>query len=43
MLNFDFMSQVLNHIIGLCDENDWYDSGIPLDECCQALEEIYPR
>ncbi|XP_041359133.1 sister chromatid cohesion protein DCC1-like isoform X2 [Gigantopelta aegis] len=43
VLNFDFMSQVLNHIIGLCDENDWYDSGIQLDECCQALGEIYPR
>ncbi|KAK3092052.1 hypothetical protein FSP39_024775 [Pinctada imbricata] len=43
VLDFDFLSQVLNHIMRLCEENDWLTSGIPLEDCCQTLEELFPR
>ncbi|XP_061175784.1 sister chromatid cohesion protein DCC1-like [Saccostrea echinata] len=43
VLDFDFLTQVLNHIIQLCEENDWLSTGIPLDECCETLQELFPR
>ncbi|GAB1603365.1 Hypothetical predicted protein [Argonauta hians] len=44
MLEFDFKSQVLSHIIQLAEEEDgWMDSGIPMDACCRVLEELYLR
>ncbi|KAK6179587.1 hypothetical protein SNE40_011911 [Patella caerulea] len=43
LLDFDFQTQIINHIMQLCDENDWLNSGIPMEECCQTLEELFPR
>ncbi|ESP05567.1 hypothetical protein LOTGIDRAFT_208569 [Lottia gigantea] len=43
LLEFDFLTQVLNHVLQLIDENDWLDSGIPLEECCQTLQDLFPR
>ncbi|XP_029641247.1 sister chromatid cohesion protein DCC1-like [Octopus sinensis] len=44
MLDFDFKSQVLSHVLQLSEEEDgWMDSGVPLDACCQILEELYLR
>ncbi|XP_056017772.1 sister chromatid cohesion protein DCC1-like [Ostrea edulis] len=43
VLDFDFLTLVLNHIIQLCEENDWLSTGIPLDECCETLQELFPR
>ncbi|XP_021378871.1 sister chromatid cohesion protein DCC1-like isoform X2 [Mizuhopecten yessoensis] len=43
VLHFDFLTQVLNHIIQLSEENDWLRSGLPLEDCCQTLEELFPR
>ncbi|KAJ8306366.1 hypothetical protein KUTeg_016911 [Tegillarca granosa] len=42
LLDFDFLTQVLNHIIQLCEENDWLTAGIPKEDCCQTLEELFP-
>jgi hypothetical protein len=43
VLDFDFLTLVLNHITQLCEENDWLSAGIPLDECCNTLQELFPR
>lgn len=43
VLDFDFLTQVLNHIIQLCEENDWLSTGIPLDECLGTLGQLFPR
>lgn len=43
VLDFDFLTQVLNHIIQLCEENDWLSTGIPLDECLETLGQLFPR
>ncbi|XP_033736716.1 sister chromatid cohesion protein DCC1-like [Pecten maximus] len=43
VLHFDFLTQVLNHIIQLSEENDWLKNGLPLEDCCQTLEELFPR
>lgn len=43
ILDFQFLSLVLSHIIQLSDENDWIKSGIPYQECMQTLEELFPR
>ncbi|KAL5006003.1 hypothetical protein ScPMuIL_017161 [Solemya velum] len=43
LLDFDYLCQVLNHIIQLCEENDWLEAGIPLAECLLPLEELFPR
>lgn len=43
ILDFQFLSLVLSHIIQLCDENDWIRAGIPYQECMQILEELFPR
>ncbi|XP_062611315.1 sister chromatid cohesion protein DCC1-like [Saccostrea cucullata] len=42
VLDFDFLTQVFNHIIQLCEENDWLSTGIPLEECCETLQELFP-
>ena len=43
MLDFDFLVQVMTHLLQLCDENDWTNTGIPLEECCNVLQELFPR
>ncbi|XP_063402344.1 sister chromatid cohesion protein DCC1-like isoform X1 [Mytilus trossulus] len=43
ILDFQFLSLVLSHVIQLCDENDWIKSGMPYEECMKTLEELFPR
>ena len=43
ILDFQFLSLVLSHIIQLCDENDWIKAGIPYQECMETLVELFPR
>lgn len=43
VLDFDFLVQVMTHLLQLCDENDWTHSGIPVEECITVLEELFPR
>ncbi|XP_078318948.1 sister chromatid cohesion protein DCC1-like isoform X2 [Crassostrea virginica] len=43
VLDFNFLSQVLNHIIQLCEENDWLSTGIPLEECMETLGQLFPK
>ena len=43
MLDFDFLVQVMTHLLQLCDENDWTQTGIPIEECVSVLEELFPR
>ena len=43
VLDFNFLSQVLNHIIQLCEENDWLSTGIPLEECVETLGQLFPK
>lgn len=43
VLDFDFLVQVMTHLLQLCDENDWTHSGIPVEECVGVLQELYPR
>ena len=35
--------QVVSHLLQLCDENDWTNTGIPIEECVQVLQELYPK
>ncbi|WAR24106.1 DCC1-like protein [Mya arenaria] len=32
VLDFDFLVQVMGHLLQLCDENDWTHSGVPIEE-----------
>nr|XP_022319946.1 sister chromatid cohesion protein DCC1-like isoform X2 [Crassostrea virginica] len=43
VLDFNFLSQVLNHIIQLCEENEWLSTGIPLEECVETLGQLFPK
>jgi len=43
MLDFDYQAQLMTHILQLCDENSWLDTGIPIEECVSVLEELFPR
>ena len=43
VLDFDFLVQVVSHLLQLCDENDWTNTGIPIEECVQVLQELYPK
>ncbi|XP_052777613.1 sister chromatid cohesion protein DCC1-like [Mya arenaria] len=43
VLDFDFLVQVMGHLLQLCDENDWTHSGVPIEECLNVLQELYPR
>ncbi|XP_045159558.1 sister chromatid cohesion protein DCC1-like [Mercenaria mercenaria] len=43
VLDFDFLVQVMTHLLQLCDENDWTQSGIPIEECVFVLQELFPR
>nr|XP_022317947.1 sister chromatid cohesion protein DCC1-like isoform X1 [Crassostrea virginica] len=43
VLDFNFLSQVLNHIIQLCEENDWLSTGIQLEECVETLGQLFPK
>lgn len=43
VLDFDFLVQVMTHLVQLCDENDWIHSGLPIEECVSVLQELYPR
>ncbi|XP_046353468.2 sister chromatid cohesion protein DCC1-like isoform X1 [Haliotis rufescens] len=43
MLDFDFLMQVLNHILQLCEEHDWLMTGVNMTECCDTLQDLYPR
>ncbi|KAL3869842.1 hypothetical protein ACJMK2_042474 [Sinanodonta woodiana] len=43
VLDFEFLTQVLNHIIQMCEENDWLSTGIPMEECLNTLQELFPR
>ncbi|XP_052257411.1 sister chromatid cohesion protein DCC1-like [Dreissena polymorpha] len=43
VLDFDFLVQVMSHLLQLCDENSWLDQGIPIQECLSVLQDIFPR
>ena len=43
MLDFDFLVQVVGHLLQLCDENDWTNTGIPIEDCLNVLQELFPR
>ncbi|XP_060593222.1 sister chromatid cohesion protein DCC1-like [Ruditapes philippinarum] len=43
VLDFDFLVQVMTHLLQLCDENDWTHTGIPIEECVSVLQELFPR
>ena len=43
MLDFDYLSTVVSHIIQLCEERDWLFAAVPVKECVQVLEDLFPR
>ncbi|XP_025111078.1 sister chromatid cohesion protein DCC1-like isoform X1 [Pomacea canaliculata] len=43
VLDFDHLSTVLSHVIQLSEEGDWINTGIPLAECIEVLQELFPR
>ena len=43
LLDFDFLTQVLSHILQLAEEEDWLYTGVPVKSCCDVLEELYLR
>lgn len=43
LLEFDFLTKVLGHIISLSEENDWLSDGAPAEDYCVELEPLFPR
>ncbi|KAL4236383.1 Sister chromatid cohesion protein DCC1 [Mactra antiquata] len=43
VLDFDYLVQIMTHIIQLSDENDWLHTGVPIEECLNVLQELFPR
>lgn len=43
LLEFDFLTQVLSHILQLTEEEDWLFAGVPVKSCCDVLGELYLR
>ncbi|KAK7490469.1 hypothetical protein BaRGS_00018255 [Batillaria attramentaria] len=43
MLDFDYLSTVMSHIVQLAEEGDWLQTGVPLADCLAVLEELFPR
>ncbi|KAK2155014.1 hypothetical protein LSH36_251g03116 [Paralvinella palmiformis] len=43
LLDFDFLSKLLNDLIQLQDEHGWSYNAIPAEVCCDELQEIYSR
>ncbi|XP_064605372.1 sister chromatid cohesion protein DCC1-like isoform X2 [Liolophura sinensis] len=43
LLEFDFLTKVLGHIISLSEENDWLSEGAPAEDYCGELEPLFPR
>ncbi|XP_005107055.1 sister chromatid cohesion protein DCC1 [Aplysia californica] len=42
VLDFEFLSTVVYHVLQLCDENDWLTTGVDLAQCCDVLQELFP-
>jgi len=43
MLEFEFLSSVVFHILQLCEEHDWLATGLDVAQCCQVLGELFPQ
>ena len=43
MLHFDFIVQVVEEILKLVDEQSWTIEDVPMEDCCDILQQLYPR
>ena len=43
VLDFDYLSRVLQSILSAWDEAGWEGDRLPLSTCCQLLSDLYPR
>lgn len=43
MLNFDFLVRVVEEILKLVEQQSWTIDLVPENECCDILQELYPR
>ncbi|KAH9488294.1 Sister chromatid cohesion protein DCC1 [Bulinus truncatus] len=43
LLDLEYSSTVLYHIVQLCEERNWFSEGLNVEECCQVLSELFPR
>ena len=43
MLDFDHLSTVMSHIVQLAEERDWLHAGVPLQDCLDVLQDLFPR
>ena len=43
VLDFDHLSTVMSHIVHLAEERDWLHAGVPLQDCLDVLQELFPR
>ncbi|XP_076462802.1 sister chromatid cohesion protein DCC1-like [Babylonia areolata] len=43
VLDFDYLSTVMSHIVQLAEERDWMQSGVPLQDTLDVLHDLFPR
>jgi len=43
LIDFDLRGQILDHMLGLCDEQGWPITCIPCAAVCDTLQDLYPR
>jgi len=42
VLDFEFFSSVIFHVLQLCEEQDWLQEGVDVSQCCLTLGELFP-
>jgi len=42
VLDFEFFSSVIFHVLQLCAEQDWLQAGLDVSQCCRTLGDLFP-